>query len=366
MRLGSRPSSRVVVFSAAIVLGLAGCGGDDGDDQDVGAESSGSTASTTSAPTETTIDDTASTLPPDLEQDDLTQAEDVTEVPDDVEIEEDAFPRSVEHALGVSEIPARPERIVALAGVADMDALLALGVVPAAAASYYPISETERTFAPWNQEYVGQIETFISAGDGLSFEALAALEPDLIVAQANQVAETYDTYAGIAPTITYDLPIDWRGPVELFGEALGLEDRAVEAIAEIEAEIAAIGERVPDPAPKIAMVSPFGAEVTIYNEALGAGPAVALAEIGVDIVGPDGPISREQLGELDDADWIIVFDFTLFDVQEFVDSTLFQLLPAAEAGNVVILSPEQSFSWVLETSRSIPATLDGILAEIGY
>ncbi|MEM8706733.1 MAG: ABC transporter substrate-binding protein [Actinomycetota bacterium] len=361
------PSWVAAVVAAALIA--AACGGGDA------AEPSAESASPSNAVTETASTEESSTadavllepttIPPEINEDELTQADDVVAVPDDAELEEAAFPRTVEHAFGSTEVPARPERIVALAGVADMDALLALGVVPYAAASYYPVTPTERTFAPWNQEYVGEIETFISAFGGLSLEALAALEPDLIVGQSGDVGDSYEQYAGIAPTVLHAYPTDWREPIRIFGEALGLEERAVEAIAEIEAEIAAIAERVPDPAPAIAMVAPFGAEVTIYNENLGAGPALALSEIGVEIVGPDGPLSMERLGELDAAEWIIVFDFTLADVEGFVESTLFQRLPAAQAGNVVVLSPEQSFSWVLETSRSLPATLDGILTQIG-
>ncbi|MEO0495095.1 MAG: ABC transporter substrate-binding protein [Actinomycetota bacterium] len=308
---------------------------------------------------------TPSTFPEEIDDEELTQADDVVAVPDEAEIDEAVFPRSVEHAFGVTEVPARPERIVALAGAADMDALLALGVVPTAAASYYPINPTERTFAPWNQEYVGEIDTFISASGEFSLESLAALEPDLVVGQPGSVGDDFEQYNAIAPTIIHAYPTDWREPIRIFGEALGLEERAAEAIAEIEAEIAVIAERVPDPAPSIAMVSPFGGQITVYNENLGAGPALVLSEIGIGIVGPDGPISLEQLGTLEEADWIIVFDFTLGDVEGFVSSTLFQLLPAAQDGNVVVLSPEQSFSWVIETSRSIPATLDGILTQIG-
>ncbi|MEM9520068.1 MAG: ABC transporter substrate-binding protein [Actinomycetota bacterium] len=365
MSLGRHPFSRVVAAGMAAALALAACGGGADDDQGVGVEPSGSTTHSASTPTETPSTTTPSTLPPDLDQDDLTQADDVVAAADEAEIDASAFPRTVEHELGVSEIAARPERIVAMAGVADMDALLALGVVPTAAASYYPITPTERTFAPWNQEYVGEIDTFITAGDGLSLEALAALEPDLIVGQANQFEDNYDQYAGIAPTIGHAYPTDWREPIRIFGQALGLEDRALDAIAEIEAEIAAIAERVPDPAPKLALVSPFGADITVYHEGLGAGPALSLSEIGVEIVGDASPISLEQLGVLDEADWVIVFDFTIFNVQDFIDGPLFQRLPAVQADRFVVLSPEQSFSWVLETSRSIPATLDGILTEIG-
>ncbi|MEM7323311.1 MAG: ABC transporter substrate-binding protein [Actinomycetota bacterium] len=314
------------------------------------------------------VDADVSTTDVRVDLDEVTSADDVVPVPEgEVVIDEGAFPRTVDHVFGPSEIPTAPKRIVALAGVADFDALLSLGVVPYAAASYYPQNfRGERGFAPWNTEYTGEIETFISAGGAFSLEALAALEPDLIVGQEGSVGQNYDRYAEIAPTVLHGYPTDWREPIRIFGEALALEDEAAAAIARIEAEIQVIADRVPEDPPAVAMVSPFAfGEVTIYNENLGAGPALALTEIGIPIVGPDGPISMERLGELDEADWIVVFDFALSDVDGFLEDPIFQQLSAAQEGNVVRLSPEQSFSWVLETSRSLPATLDGILTSIG-
>ncbi|MEM8924141.1 MAG: ABC transporter substrate-binding protein [Actinomycetota bacterium] len=360
---------RIVVPLLALALGVAACGSSSTE-----SAADGGDAGETTVPradddfaSAGLADGDVSTTDPRVDLDEVTSADDVVPVPDEeAVIDEAAFPRSVEHAFGSSEIPAAPERIVALAGVADFDALLSLGVVPYAAASYYPQNFSgERGFAPWNSAYTGEIETFVSAGDGLSLEALAALEPDLIVGQAGSVDDNYEQYAAIAPTVLHEYPTDWREPIRIFGEALALEDKAEEAIASIEAEIDVIAERVPDDPPSVAMVSPFAfGQVTVYNENLGAGPALALSEIGLPIVGPDGPISIERLGELDGADWIVVFDFAISDVDGFMEDPLFTRLPAVQAGNVVRLSPEQSFSWVLETSRSLPATLDGILTSI--
>ncbi|MEO1059349.1 MAG: ABC transporter substrate-binding protein, partial [Actinomycetota bacterium] len=175
-----------------------------------------------------------------------------------------------------------------------------------------------------------------------------------------------DLYNAIAPTVLHEYPTDWQDPIRLFGDALGLEAEAEAAIARIEAEIDDIATRVPNDPPSVAIVSPFGGDqLTIYNRNLGPGPARALESIGIPVIGPDGPISYERIGELAEADWVIVFDFTTGPVDEFLSNPLFGQLPAVQAGNVVRLSPEQSFSWVIETSRSLPATLDGILFEIG-
>ncbi|MEM1334605.1 MAG: ABC transporter substrate-binding protein, partial [Actinomycetota bacterium] len=224
--------------------------------------------------------------------------------------------------------------------------------------------EGDLGLAAWNTEFAGE---FVELPRDAAIEEFARLEPDLIVGQGpGQTSENFDLFSEIAPTVLHSYPTDWQEPLRLFGEALGLEAEAEAAIERVQAEIDTIAERVPDDAPSVAMVSPFfGGQLTIYNENLGAGPARALAEIGIGIVGPDGPISYERLEELAAADWIIVFDFTLGPVDEFLANPVFNQLPAAQAGNVVRLSPEQSFSWVIETSRALPAALDGILTEIG-
>ncbi|MEL6893766.1 MAG: ABC transporter substrate-binding protein [Actinomycetota bacterium] len=248
----------------------------------------------------------------------------------------------------------------------DLDALISLGVVPVATSLYYPINfEGDLGLAPWNQEYVGEL---IELPRGASIEEYARVEPDLIVGQlgSGDAVDSLDLFSEIAPVVIHEYPTDWQDPITLFGDALGLEEEALAAIDRIQGEIDAIAERVPDEGVSVAMVSPFaGGQITIYNENLGAGPARALASIGVEIVGPDGPLSYERMEELAAADWVIVFDFTLGPVDAFLDDPVFNTLPAVQAGNVVRLSPEQSFSWVIETSRSLPATLDGILTEIG-
>ncbi|MEM7142513.1 MAG: ABC transporter substrate-binding protein [Actinomycetota bacterium] len=350
-------------LAAFVALGLlaGACGGDDAGDATEPFDPDREPALNALADTSSTL------LGPEVDADEVTQADDVPEVPDAPELDVADFPRTVEHALGSSEIADAPERIVALAGTADFDALLALGVVPFGAASYYPVNAAGgRSFAPWNQEYVGEVETFVSAFNGLSLEALSALEPDLIVGQVGSVDDAYDQYSAIAPVAVHEYPTDWREPIRIFGDALALEEEAVAAIATIEAEIAAIAERVPDPAPSVALITPLVDQVVVYTRTGGPGPANALTEIGIDVIGTDSPISYERLGDLSDADWIVLFDFTLDPLEPLLDDPLFNTLPAVQAGRVVQLSPEQSFSWAIETSRSIPATLDGILTELGY
>ncbi|MEM7141785.1 MAG: ABC transporter substrate-binding protein [Actinomycetota bacterium] len=325
---------------------IAGACGDDGE---IGAEDF--TLATT-----TTVADappaTATTAP-------------LAEEPLDEEERAASFPRTIEHELGSTEIPAQPERVVAVTGVADIDALLAIGVVPVGAGAYFPVSyAADFGFAPWNEEYWGVIPGFLIRPE-INLEELVQLEPDLIVGQPAAFGAAYDQFSAIAPTVVYSVPSDWRHPIELFGEALGREVEAAAAIAALEAELEAAAERVPDDAPTLAIVSPTTENITIYTPDLGAGPAQTLEEIGFPIVDVDGPLSYERIADLADADYVVVFDFTIGPVDELLEDPLFVQLPAVQAGNVLRLTPEESFSWVFETARSIPLVIEGLLDALG-
>ncbi|WP_041298378.1 ABC transporter substrate-binding protein [Ilumatobacter coccineus] len=278
---------------------------------------------------------------------------------------EPAYPRTVDNALGSTEIAEQPERVVAVSGVADIDALLSLGVVPHAAAAFFPVNAAgDMSFAPWNQEYWGEVQSFLNRPQ-VNLEELATFDPDMIVGQIGSV-ESNDTMAAIAPVVAYDYPADWREPVRIFGEALDREAEAEAAIADVEARIAEIAERVPDGGLTLALITNGrDGNFTVYTPEHGAGIARALDEIGISYVDVPTDLSKERMGDLAPADWIVVYDFSVFDVNELLDDPLFQQLPAVQAGNVVSYDPIQTFATLYETSRSLPYVLDTVLTSIG-
>ncbi|MEM9036046.1 MAG: ABC transporter substrate-binding protein [Actinomycetota bacterium] len=275
------------------------------------------------------------------------------------------YPRAIEHDLGTTVIEERPERIVAVAGVAEFDALLSLGVEPYAVAMRYPVNEAgEWGFAPWNSDLIDEYETFENF-PLLNVEEVAAFAPDVIVGQGPSLADQYDVFSELAPTIAHPDPADWREVVRLFAETFAVEERGEEVIGEIEAELAAQAERIADDPPSVAFVSPFGEELIIYDAEAGPGPARVMADVGLDVfsAGADR-LSLEQLELLAEVEWILVFDFTLGPVDELFANPLFTQLPAVEAGRAVRLDPRSSFSWIYETTRSLPQIVDGILTTI--
>ncbi len=114
------------------------------------------------------------------------------------------FPATVEHKFGTTTVPAEPERVVSV-GLTEQDVLLELGVVPVATTEWY--GEQPGAMWPWAEplleELGGAEPEVLSAADGIDFEAVAALEPDLIVGtNAGLTEKDYELLSGIAPTVT--------------------------------------------------------------------------------------------------------------------------------------------------------------------
>src|SRR4051812_11592466 len=98
-----------------------------------------------------------------------------------------AFPVTIEHKFGRTEIRAQPKRVVSL-GLTDQDAMLALGVKPVGATDWFG----ERPYGnwPWSDAKWGTDRPeVISDGNEVNYEKIAALRPDLIIGQYAQVTQ---------------------------------------------------------------------------------------------------------------------------------------------------------------------------------
>src|SRR5689334_10976994 len=101
--------------------------------------------------------------------------------------EASAFPVTIEHKYGTTEITAEPRRIVT-AGLVEQDALLALGITPVATTEWF--GEQPGAIWPWAQpKLTGETPEVLKDADGIQFEKIAALKPDLILA----------IYSGLTP-----------------------------------------------------------------------------------------------------------------------------------------------------------------------
>ncbi|GAB2460042.1 ABC transporter substrate-binding protein [Nocardioides hungaricus] len=245
----------------------------------------------------------------------------------------DAFPVTVEHRLGKTVVEQAPERVVVV-GLTEQDILLELGVTPIAVTEWY--GEQPYATWPWAQDLLGDAQPeVLSTANGIEFEKIAALEPDLIVGtNSGMTQKDYDLLSAIAPTVTnvegstpYFSP--WPDQVLQVARALGREADGQALIDRVQGRYAEVRKAHPEWKGRTATFSqggPYDGMLYVYPDGLATSFLTDLGFTmteGLDDFAPDigsqAQISAENTNLLE-AD-VIVFateDQKMFDsLQKF-------------------------------------------------
>jgi iron complex transport system substrate-binding protein len=178
---------------------------------------------------------------------------------------DDAFPRTLSHAMGETEIPDKPQRVVVL-DTGELDSVTAFGITPVGAVRApvedglldYLQARTEGT------ELVGTIEE-------VNLEAVAALRPDLILSSKLRHEDLYDELSQIAPTVfTETVGVVWKDNLAVHAEALGFEEEADQMLADYARradELGAALEEERGQLPTISMVRFLPETTRLYQKA---------------------------------------------------------------------------------------------------
>lgn len=169
--------------------------------------------------------------------------------------------RSVTHARGVTEISGSPQRVVVL-DTGELDAVVALGVTPVGAVSAQPGGGLQSYLADRTRDT--QVVGTIAAPN---LEAIAALDPDLILSNQVRHPEIYEQLGAIAPTVyAARVGVAWKDTLRLAGDALGRRADADRLLAEHERKAAEVGRLFGDPAAtRVSMVRFTGGTVRLYG-----------------------------------------------------------------------------------------------------
>jgi iron complex transport system substrate-binding protein len=359
---------RLLAVLLAIVLVGAACGGDDGD----------TTATDDAAGEEVAGSETAES-----EAEDPANAE--AEPTAEPETADSAFPVTIPHAFGETVIEAEPTRVVAW-GWASADAAIAMDVIPVAI-PFQAYGGDEEGVLPWIREALdatgADIPTVlpdVPGGESPPFEAIAAAEPDLILAVYSGITEEdYELLSEIAPTVAYPeaaWSTEWRDTIEIVGESLGRPDAAAEVLADIDARIAEAAAANPAfEGVTVAQVWDTGDTFYVYEPAdarvaftadLGFEVAPSVTELGTDESTFFFTLSHERLGELE-SDLLIAYADTDEGMATFLDSAPAQLMPQVTEGRVApVVGTEFIASVSPPTALSLVWGLDeyvAILAE---
>jgi iron complex transport system substrate-binding protein len=153
------------------------------------------------------------------------------------------FPVTIEHKFGETTIKAEPKRIVVV-GLREQDSLLALGIVPVGTTEWF--GDHPGAIFPWAKDKLGDAElpTRLSFTDGIQYEKVAALAPDLILAIYSGLnRKDYDTLSKIAPVVAQppgqvDWGSSWQDEITITGKAVGKPEEAEALKAQAEQQLA--------------------------------------------------------------------------------------------------------------------------------
>ncbi|MDS7594787.1 iron-siderophore ABC transporter substrate-binding protein [Agrobacterium tumefaciens] len=174
--------------------------------------------------------------------------------------ESTTYPVVIRHALGTTTIARKPERVATVAW-ANHEVPLALGIVPVGFAAANFGDDDGDGLLPWVAEKLKELgaekPVLFDEGDGIDFEAVAATQPDVILAAYSGLSQSdYDTLSQIAPVVAYpDAPwsTGWREMIRLNSAGLGMKVEGEALIARIEKQIADVVAGHPQLAGKKAM-----------------------------------------------------------------------------------------------------------------
>ncbi len=250
-----------------------------------------------------------------------------------------AIARNVTDSMGTVTVPDAPKRIVVLTNEGT-EALLALGVTPVGAANSW-------NGDPWWDHISEAMDGAEPVGkeSAVNLELIAALEPDLILANKQRHEEIYPQLTAIAPTVmSKELRGDWKINFRLYAEALGKEQEADAAIADYDASVADLREKLGDHLnEEVSVIRFVPGQIRIYQ--LDSFSGVLLKDIGFHRPANQNVeefairTGKESIPDMD-GDRIFYFTYDTGDgkgtslEEEVLADPLWQSLSAVKAGKV--------------------------------
>ncbi|SKB00173.1 iron complex transport system substrate-binding protein [Agreia bicolorata] len=281
-----------------------------------------------------------------------TSAEAVADNPNYTTEPSDSFPVTVEHQFGETVIPSEPQRVVVV-GLTEQDILLELGVTPIATTEWY--GEQPYAVWPWATGLLGDAKpTVLDQTDGLEFEKIASLKPDLIVGtNAGLTEDAYKKLATIAPTVTgvegsglYFS--DWQDQTRQVSKAMGRSAEGEALIDGVESAYAEAAAAHPEFAGLTASFSqgvPYDGNIYVYPDGLNTDFLTDLGFVmtpGLEKYAPEegqqALISPENMS-LIDADVIVFATESDDGVKEILDFGTTSSLNAVTGGHAVFSNP---------------------------
>ena len=295
---------------------------------------------------------------------------------------ESAFPVTVEHIYGTTEIAKKPERVATVSWV-NADAVLALGVVPVGMATD-TWGNNDKNSTDWKDAKLEELGAPIGSekapvqyaeADGVNFTAIAETQPDLIVAgYSGLTKDEYDKLSKIAPVIGPVAPnytAKWQDVTTAVGKALGKDAEAKALVTELEGDIAAAGAAHPvfkDTTFIAGNLEPADGGINLYSS--GDNRPRFLSALGmtqapiVDENFKEGefylPWSAERGNELE-SDIFFTWIPAGSSIEDVTKNKLFAQIPAIAKGGLVAVDNDMD---VLAVSASSPLSIQWAIDKV--
>jgi iron complex transport system substrate-binding protein len=256
---------------------------------------------------------------------------------------QDGDTRTIQHAMGETDVPANPQRVVVLDGP-QLDAALAVGIKPVGAVPAQP----------------GPLPGYLgSAVDGIEIvgtisepdlEKIVSLNPDLILGSKFRHEKIYPQLSAIAPTVFSDqVGTFWKEDFTLFVNALNKVDQGAAIAAAYADRATQLGASLntAHPGMTVSVIRFRADDVRIYFNTSFIGTVL----IDLKLARPDSQnrdderfeaISMERIREVD-ASVIFITSYgdpSDTDLAQYVNDPLWQQLSAVQAGQVYWVNDE--------------------------
>ncbi|MBQ8490034.1 MAG: iron-siderophore ABC transporter substrate-binding protein [Pseudobutyrivibrio sp.] len=292
------------------------------------------------------------------------------------------FPITIKHAFGETTIESKPERIVNL-GWANQDTTLALGVVPVGVSAANYGMMTDNKLHLWTDEAFADLgvenPNVFNDETGWDYEAIAACEPDIIIASySGFTEEEYNLLSEIAPVVPFletAWKTNWREQTITNATAMGMKSDGEKLVDETDALIAEKLADYPELNGKTAGyfwisqddMSTFYAYLpndprASYLNDLGLKTPESILSLASSTEDFSVTISRENTETLNDVDIMVVYgDEGLLEAMQA--DPLMSQIPAVKNGAVVLIDSTTALAAATTPSiLSIPYAIDDYLS----
>lgn len=270
---------------------------------------------------------------------------------------------TVDSEMGEVTVPANPEKVLASY---NEDTLIALNQPPVAK---WAIGESVQDYL---EEDLADVETVEWT---LPLEQVLRMEPELIILDhvLDNYEGSYEDYTAIAPTyvLSEEEGSDWKVRLQKFGEILGKETEAEQALADYDEKVDAAKEELDENLgdESVAMMWVVGGKYFLFEENRHSADMI-YNELGVEV--PElvkelgqgeaawNPISLEKLSEMDADHMIILGDENDEGIETLKNSNVWNNINAVENDQVYYIEDESNWtnSGLVASEQTIDMLVD--------